>query len=307
MGAGLASLGRACYGFSLLMNMLWTSALIKLVVLFPLGVLTKQGVCLMIVQMGWRLAHFFSPWVSTVCDEDYQEQWSLIYNIMAEADAEAEKTGKPAKPLFILANHTSFLDTVLAVVKMPSQVLWRCRTYMDHHLFKLPLLSTICRAVGHFPVYFTSNETGKFKVDAERMEEVENNVGTFLDNGGWMSFFPEGQLNKTPDKLLPFRFGGMKKALDRDARIVTYVFRGNPTVWPVGAQVGGFPGKVRYSLRVVAPDGAKAFVDMARAEGCKEEKDMADHEILARRVHELMQAQYDTLAKPPGSKKAKAA
>ena len=59
------------------------------------------------------------------------------------------------------------------------------RTYMDAHLFNLPVLATICRAsagrcvvwvpgaVGHFPVYFTSAKNGVFAVDKEKNDEVD--------------------------------------------------------------------------------------------------------------------------------------
>jgi len=295
MGAFLGQFARTCYGVTLAINMLWTTALMNIVYLIPMGRKWHQGMCLVLTQLGWRIALLFAPWVKCQGDDDYVEQWSLVLSLMADYQADAAREGKPPRPLFILGNHASFFDTVLAVAKFPVQVVWRVRTYMSNHLFKLPVLSTICKSVGHFPVHFTSSESGKFKVDAEKMEAVEKSVDAHLKDGGWLCFFPEGQMNKEPDKILPFRFGGMKRALEFDAALVMLVFRGNTDVWPLKAQVGGFPGRVRYSLRTVAMDGAKAFVEMARSEGNPEEKDMPDHEILARRAQELMQAQYDAL------------
>uniref|UniRef100_A0A7S2QIB2 Phospholipid/glycerol acyltransferase domain-containing protein n=1 Tax=Zooxanthella nutricula TaxID=1333877 RepID=A0A7S2QIB2_9DINO len=292
----------------LLFHMLWTTAITKIVSYLPLGLRTRQGIGLVMVQMAWRLALWFSPWISLEATEDFSEQWSLIHSFMAEAHAEAVEKGEPLKPLFVLGNHQSFCDIIFAVVTTPLQAIWRSRTYMDYHLFKLPVLSTICRSVGHFPVYFKTTEPGVFKVDAEKMAEVEKEVDVHLSEGGLLCFYPEGQTNKNPDTLLPFRYGGMKKALDFDARIVNLVFHGNQTVWPLKFQMGGYPCKVRYSIRPFAPQGAKAFVEMARAEGVKEEREMEDHVLLARRAHELMQVQYDALAgmasKANGKKKA---
>jgi len=295
MGAFLSQLARTVYGVSLALNMLWTTSLMHVVNILPMAKAWKQGACLVLVQLAWRIALMVSPWIKCQGDDDYAEQWGLVLSLMAEVDAETATDGKPPRPLFILANHTSFLDTVLGVAKLPVQVMWRVRTYMASHLFSLPILCTICKSVGHFPVYFNSDKPGVFKVDAEKMEAVEQQVDNHLKSGGWLCFFPEGQMNKTPDTILPFRFGGMKRALEYDARLVMLVFRGNEKVWPLKAQVGGFPGSVRYSLRTLAMDGAKAFVDMARSEANPEEKDLADHEILARRAQELMQAQYDAL------------
>jgi len=296
MGAMLGSLARSVYAVGLLGNMLWTTALMNIVHLAPMSKAWKEGVCLVLTQLAWRIALLFAPWMSIQGDDDYAEQWGLVLSLMDEYDSEDVREGKPRRPLFVLANHTSFFDTVLGVAKLPVQVLWRCRTYMAGHLFSFPILSTIGKSVGHFPVYFASDEDGVFKVDAKKMEPVEKRVDSYLQGGGWLSFFPEGQVNKNPEKIMPFRFGGMKKAIEYDARIVQMVFRGNEQVWPRKCQVGGFPGKVRYSMRPIAPDGARAFVQMARAEGAKEEVDIPDHAILAKRGQQLMQEQYEALA-----------
>lgn len=292
------------YGLTLAFNMLWSTALMKLIYVLPFTAMTRQGLCLMLVQFSWRMALWLSPWVRCMPDSDHSELWRKTLDIMA-ADEKA-RAGKPARPLFILGNHGSFFDTILAVVAMPSKALWRCRTYMASHLFKLPILSTVCRSVGHFPVYFASDEDGNFKVDTTRMEEVEKKVNNHLAQGGWLCFFPEGQMNKNPDKMMPFRFGGLKKALEFDACLVSLVMHGNTKTWPMKAKVGGWPGQVRYSTRILAPEGCRAFVAKAREEGLEEEKSMADHEILAKRLHATMQAQYDALGSSEEAKRLKA-
>ena len=69
---------------------------------------------------------------------------------------------------FVLGNHTSFLDTVITVSKLPTTALRATRCYMSNSLFQLPLLGAICKANGHFPVYFKSDTAGKFSVDKEK-------------------------------------------------------------------------------------------------------------------------------------------
>jgi len=39
---------------------------------------------------------------------------------------------------------------------------------MGSFLFKLPLFSTICKVLGHFPVYFLKAEDGKFTLNQVR-------------------------------------------------------------------------------------------------------------------------------------------
>jgi 1-acyl-sn-glycerol-3-phosphate acyltransferase len=295
MGAMLGSLCQAIYGVALATNMLWATAVMKCLSLLPLSKQTLEGTSLVILQACWMIAGFFAPWMRCKEDKDTAEEWRKIQAKMAEVDTLAA-TGKASyRPLMILGNHTSFFDTVLSVTAFPSSVLYRCRTYMSSHLFGIPILATICRTVGHFPVYFQSSTEGKFTVDKEKAEIVDQKVNQHLNSGGWLCFYPEGQMNKTPDTILPFRFGGIKKALDYDARLVSFVAYGNPAVWPLKAQIGGLPGRVRYSLRLLAPDGAKKLVEELRQNVKAEDKDKEDHVLLAEYAQALMQNQYDLL------------
>lgn len=297
MGAMLGSICQASYAVVLLLNMLWAAGAMKLLSLMPMEKKTYQGICLTMIQLAWRVSSFFAPWMRCAEDEASAAEWECIQQKMAQVDQEVSKgEGKP-RPLMILGNHTSFFDTLLSAQSFPTAVLWRCRTYMDSGLFKLPILSTVCRSIGHFAVYFKSTEEGAFKVDKEKNDAEDKLVSEHLDTGGWLCFFPEGQVNKEPDTLLPFRFGGMKKALDSDSRLIMFVSVGNTKVWPKKAKIGGLPGRVRYGMRVLAPDGAKAFVAELRKQKDLDEEDkaMEDHVLLAKHAQIRMQAQYDKL------------
>lgn len=295
MGSALSGLCRALYATILALNMLWATGVMKLVYLLPLAKPQKEGMSLLVVQLAWRLTILFTPWVWCTSANDMSEQWERIIDFMDEAAAEAKKMERPIPPLFVLGNHSSFFDSLLAASKFPSKVLWRCRTYMDHGLFKLPIMSTLCYSVGHFPVYFKSGEDGVFKVDNEMMEQTDKKVNRHLDNGGWLCFFPEGQMNKNPDVLMPFRYGGIKKALELDARLASFMCYGNHNIWPRKEMVGGRPGRVRYSMNIIAPKGARALVAELRAQASAEDSGLADHEFLAKYLHCLLQGDYDDL------------
>eukprot|EP00440_Ansanella_granifera_P032663 gb/GFBE01035435.1/.p1 GENE.gb/GFBE01035435.1/~~gb/GFBE01035435.1/.p1 ORF type:complete len:312 (+),score=57.57 gb/GFBE01035435.1/:1-936(+) len=301
MGAMLGVLGQCAYGALMLVNMLWAAAGMKILTLLPLAKKTSQGLCLTLTQISWSIALWCAPWMRCTEDPDTASEWKNIQKKMAEVDAQVAAGKGARRPLMVLGNHTSFFDTVLSVTTFPNSVLTRCRTYMDHNLFKLPILSTFCHCIGHFPVYFMSTEDGVFKVDKEKNAQVDQRVDEHLNSGGWLCFFPEGQVNKNPDTILPFRFGGMKKALDYDACLVSFVSYGNTSVWPKKAQMGGLPGKVRYSLKPVAPDGVKAYIKSLREQNLSEEEQkMEDHVLLAKYAHKLMQEQYDGLKEACG-------
>jgi 1-acyl-sn-glycerol-3-phosphate acyltransferase len=280
--------------------MIWAAGLMKLVYLLPLSKGNKEAVCLTLVQFAWWGSLVLSPWLRYVRHPS-SDNWA---DIMSGTDTKVVRE-KPAsdgsaktevdRPLFLLGNHTSFFDTLFVCSMIPNVMVRKVRTYMKNDLFNLPLLGTICRSVGHFPVYFAAAEDGKFTLDATKMVSVEENVDKHLSTGGWLTFFPEGQLNKSPDKLLPLRYGGFKRALEFDGKLAAFVTHGNPAIWPVKAAVGGFPGRVCFSTKVLAPNGARAFAADLRKKAEAEGRDNipADYVLLSEAVEVMMQSQYD--------------
>lgn len=294
MGNFFSVMMRNIFGLTLLINMLWCAALCKLWTLCSfLSPQRRQGLSVLCVHFAWRISLFFSPWIRLTANDGYSAVTTELVTELKQIREDKAK-GKEIKPIFILGNHTSFLDTILTASMLPSTAMYRARTYMGAHLFKLPLLSTVCRACGHFPVNFTSSKDGVFSVDREKMAETQKLVDQHTDDGGILCFFPEGQMNGDPDTLLPLRYGGLKKALEKDARIYSFVTRGNPQVWPRKAQVGGFPGKVGYSLKRVAGDGCKALVSTLSEKAAFKGK--KDYEVLAEYCRDVMQAEYDSMA-----------
>jgi len=186
----------------------------------------------------------------------------------------------------------------------------------------LPILGALSRNCGHFLVPYTKDDS--FAVHREKMDRVDEEVDAHVADGGWLCFFPEGQLNKNPDKIQDIRHGGMKRAIKFDAIIVSLCYHGNENAWPLKAALGGFSCKVQWSLKEVAPDGAKAFVEKLVAKAFaeklvdisddddgdaepaqKKRKEQPDYEVLADSVAEFLQSHYDELkAESSGHEKA---
>jgi len=59
---------------------------------------------------------------------------------------------------------TSFFDTILCCAILPVRIIYRSRTYMASYLVDMPVLGTVIRAMGHFPVSFTGKKDGDFSV-----------------------------------------------------------------------------------------------------------------------------------------------
>lgn len=289
---------QVCFGLTLVGNLLWSAALCKLLQFVPMGKRFRQGLSLMLVQVAWRLSLALAPWMWCASGKGYTENWKLVLESAKD------------KPVFILGNHCSFFDTVLSASVFYPSVLWRCRCYMDKALFKIPVLGTICNSIGHFPVYFASAKEGEFKTDKDKNAVVDVMCDEHLSHGGWLCFFPEGQINKNPDEIQVFRYGGMKKALTFDARLILFTAVGNTTVWPRKAQVGGLPGRVAYGAKALAPKGSKALVEELRAKMSDSEKEEAKKKcpespeacMLAEYARDVMQKEYEDLQtqKPSG-------
>ena len=92
-----------------------------------------------------------------------QGAWREFMKAMDEDDA-AVKAGGARHPIFIMSNHVSLLDTIVVSCFIPVRAVVRVRYYMMSRLLKIPMLGTIARASGQFPVFFSSDEDGKFSV-----------------------------------------------------------------------------------------------------------------------------------------------
>ena len=176
----VSQIGRAVFGIILLLPMV-VVALLCLVLrgLSHVGILavrTREGTSLVLVQSAWRLSLLLCPWVWVTSASQFSAGCKQL------TDARA---ASPGTAFFVLANHTSFFDTILGVAKLPTSLIYHTRTYMATHLFNLPILSTICISCGHFPVAFSGSKDGDFRVDREAMAVTQARVDEHIKVGGW--------------------------------------------------------------------------------------------------------------------------
>ena len=75
------------------------------------------------------------PWISVEC-----QGLGLIKDL-----------GASGNPVLIIANHTSFLDTLVFAAHIDFQTIAGIKTLVAASLFKLPLLGHIMKSIGHIP------------------------------------------------------------------------------------------------------------------------------------------------------------
>lgn len=159
-------------------------------------------------------------------------------------------------PVVFVANHASFIDSTVMMSALPAKV----RFAVKARLGTYPLIGLAIRKGNHIPL-------GK----RDRSERVENAdaLRAPLDAGTSLFVFPEGTFHAAP-RLLPFRLGAFRAAVDAGCPVVPVAIRGTRRIWPAGTWLLR-PGRVTVTfgapLRASGPDWSEIvrLRDEARA------------------------------------------
>ncbi|HYE75727.1 MAG TPA: lysophospholipid acyltransferase family protein [Blastocatellia bacterium] len=108
-------------------------------------------------------------------------------------------------PVILAANHESYADPVWLSIPFPYPL--RYMTWSE--VFKVPLLGSLIRALGAFPV----------KIEGAGDRSALRTSLQHLKDKGTLVIFPEGGRTRT-GQIMPFKFGVIRLALDTDAVIV---------------------------------------------------------------------------------------
>jgi len=290
MGSVLSTIGRVWFAIVLIIPMLLTALSVKLLS-FCVSKERLNGTSVVLVSLAWRLSLGLAPWMWLSSAKGYNDKLAVLDKQVRQR-AQGEKD---ARPVFILGNHTSFLDTILTITRVTTSIAYQSRTYMSAHLFNLPILSTICLGCGHFSVPYKGSGDNDFSVGKVKIAATQKLVDEHIESNGVLCFFPEGAMNGSPSEIRSIRYGGMKKALFYDAIIWTFITNGNQVMWPRKAQVGGLPGYGQYALKEIAPIGCRALVAKLKKQGTDEDKKKADYVLLSEYIRAEMQSEWDDL------------
>mmetsp|Transcript_2175 Transcript_2175/g.4842 ORF Transcript_2175/g.4842 Transcript_2175/m.4842 type:complete len:325 (-) Transcript_2175:104-1078(-) len=180
--------------------------------------------------LAWRLALLCSCWIRVRVDGLAAFRSGL---------------GRSGRSPVIVANHLSFLDTILLVTFMPLRRISNIKMFVSSHLLKMPFIGTITQAMGHMAVPFKTTESGRFDVDKEKMVERMRALEEHIAAGGCAGWYPEGTMNrKDIQEVQMFRAGGFGLATHLDVEVWCVSFQGNTVCWPASAPVGGRPARI---------------------------------------------------------------
>jgi len=177
--------------------------------------------------------------------------WVRVELISDEPGRMKTNTGRPK---VIVANHQSFMDTVLLTSYLPLGRAVDVKMYVASTLCKTPGLGTIVLAAGHIEVPFQASKTTdtNMSVDKNVLEERMKVFSKHIEGGGTGSWYPEGRLNREDhQKVGMFRAGGFAIAEEADVEMWGLAFVGVNTCWPSRSSMGGRPCHIKMRLFLI--------------------------------------------------------
>jgi len=190
----------------------------------------RSRVVLVCTCIAWRTLLWISCWVR------------IDYEGLREIRSTLGSSGRPA---VIVANHSSFLDSILLGSMLSLSKVAHLKMLVSSHIFKMPCLGTICQAMGFVCVPFKHGGSGTFETDKELMAVSQRQLEDHLFEGNVAMWFPEGTMNRiNVQDVQKFRAGGFTLAVNKDLEIWCVALQGPSVCWPAKSSVGGKASKV---------------------------------------------------------------
>jgi 1-acyl-sn-glycerol-3-phosphate acyltransferase len=118
----------------------------------------------------------------------------------------------------LAANHASYIDSVVLMAAIPSDF----RFVAKRRLADYPLIGTVIRRAGHLTIE---------KATVAQQLAGATDLAQLVGEGRQLLVFPEGTFLRPP-RLLPFRLGAFKAAVDAGLPVVPIALRGTRRVLP---------------------------------------------------------------------------
>ena len=146
---------------------------------------------------------------------------------------EGRENAKAGQSYIVVCNHESQYDILLIYGWLDLDLKW----VMKKELRKIPGIGIGCEKVGHIIVD---------RKDPEQARAAINNTLKVLDDDIGILFFPEGTRSRT-DRLLPFKKGAFRVAVDQQVPLLPMTVVGTRNVLPAGS-FRLFPGRVKLII-----------------------------------------------------------
>lgn len=159
-----------------------------------------------------------------------------VFRVVFTYDCVGEEHVPPTGPAVVAANHPSYLDPILLSLQVARPI----RFMAYHALFKVPVLSSLLRVFGAFPV---DTRPGQGRVAYTRAKEL-------VQSGEVVGIFPEGRRSRTGWMETSLREGAARLAFETGAPLVPATITGAFRAWP---HFRALPMPARVRVRFHAP------------------------------------------------------
>ena len=152
-------------------------------------------------------------------------------------------------PVVFVANHASFLDSPMMMGVLPVAARFAAKA----RLTRYPIIGLAILKGGHIPI--------AKRDQSERVEDAAT-IRSPLEAGTSLFVFPEGTFEAAP-RLLPFRLGAFRAAVDAGCPVVPVAIHGNRRIWPAGVWLVR-PGRVTVTFGAPLRPSGSDWSEMVR-------------------------------------------
>lgn len=143
-----------------------------------------------------------------------------------------ETTIDKSKTYIIVANHFSYLDILSLNVQLPLHF----RFIAKAELLKIPL----------FNIFFKTIDIATDRYTKKGARETIKQASESIAKGISVAIFPEGKMSRTIPKMMPYKLGAFKLAIEHQIPILPVsILDNHHRLFYDGWSKGGSPGKMR--------------------------------------------------------------
>ncbi len=152
------------------------------------------------------------------------------------------------KSYIIAPNHTSQIDIVTLTVKLPLFFNFMAKAELE----KIPF----------FGIWFRTIDVAVDRKDARKGALAYKKALKWLDQGNSMVVFPEGTISNKVPKLVPFKDGPFRMAIEKQLPVLPVTIVGNWKVFPDQGVFEGQPGIIHQYIHKAIPTEGLTLKDV---------------------------------------------
>ncbi len=179
--------------------------------------------------------------------------WSKIIRILILCPIDIEQqTAFPSPPYIIVSNHSSYLDTVFMFAIIPDYFLFMGKG----ELLKWPL----------FRLFFKKMDIPVYRENIRHAYGAYHQCNEALQRGDCIAIYPEGVISPHSPKMLRFKNGAFKMAIQNQVPIVPITWQNNYKILGQAEKISSYslPATIRVKIHPSIPTEGLSEKDVGK-------------------------------------------